>query len=95
VRHILASSIQLTTYGPDSDSDSSIEKTTNRGNKLKKRARYLREGQLASAYGSSYREVSWALVQERAPPTRTLTLGQDDPARRLSTRHHKSKPPSH
>ena len=43
----------------DSDSDSSIEKTTNRGNKLKKRARYVREGQLTSANGpSSYREAS-------------------------------------
>ncbi|EFX03417.1 rxt2-like protein [Grosmannia clavigera kw1407] len=37
----------------DSDSDSEIDQTTNRGNKLKKRARFVHQGQLAGADGSS------------------------------------------
>lgn len=37
----------------DSDSDSDIDHSTNRGNKLKKRARFVREGQLGAADGSS------------------------------------------
>ncbi|PMD48319.1 hypothetical protein L207DRAFT_505351 [Hyaloscypha variabilis F] len=35
----------------DSDSDSSIEQLTNRGNKLRKKARYIHEGQLALPSG--------------------------------------------
>ncbi|KAH8598802.1 RXT2-like protein [Bisporella sp. PMI_857] len=35
----------------DSDSDSSIEHLTNRGNKLKRKARYVRQGQLAPPTG--------------------------------------------
>ncbi|KAH6724782.1 RXT2-like protein [Leptodontidium sp. MPI-SDFR-AT-0119] len=35
----------------DSDSDSSIEKLTNRGNKLRKKARFIHEGQLAPPSG--------------------------------------------
>ncbi|KAH8775832.1 RXT2-like protein [Hyaloscypha finlandica] len=35
----------------DSDSDSSIEQLTNRGNKLRKKARYIHEGQLAPPSG--------------------------------------------
>ncbi|EAQ85081.1 hypothetical protein CHGG_09095 [Chaetomium globosum CBS 148.51] len=42
----------------DSDSDSSIDETTNRGNKLKKRARFVHEGRLASSMGpAAYKEV--------------------------------------
>lgn len=42
----------------DSDSDSSIERLTNRGNKLRKRARYVHQGQLAPPTGPQvYREV--------------------------------------
>ncbi|OAA65214.1 RXT2-lik [Niveomyces insectorum RCEF 264] len=37
----------------DSDSDSSIDQPTNRGNKLKKRARFVRAGQLGGADGLS------------------------------------------
>lgn len=43
----------------DSDSDSSIDQPTNRGNKLRKKARFVREGQLAPPNGPSvYRKVS-------------------------------------
>lgn len=38
-------------YLIDSDSDSSIEQLTNRGNKLRKKARYVHEGQLAPPSG--------------------------------------------
>jgi hypothetical protein len=38
-------------YTIDSDSDSSIEQLTNRGNKLRKKARYVHEGQLAPPSG--------------------------------------------
>lgn len=42
----------------DSDSDSSIEQLTNRGNKLRKKARYVHEGQLAPPTGPVvYRRV--------------------------------------
>jgi RXT2-like, N-terminal len=43
----------------DSDSDSSIEQLTNRGNKLRKKARYIHEGQLAAPSGPQvYKRVS-------------------------------------
>jgi hypothetical protein len=43
----------------DSDSDSSIDQTTNRGNKLKKRARFVHQGRLTSSMGpAAYKEVS-------------------------------------
>ncbi|KAL2119614.1 hypothetical protein VTJ04DRAFT_6575 [Mycothermus thermophilus] len=43
----------------DSDSDSSIEQTTNRGNKLKKRARFVHQGRLSSAAGHiAYKEMA-------------------------------------
>lgn len=42
----------------DSDSDSSIDQPTNRGNKLRRKARFVREGQLAVPNGPSvYRKV--------------------------------------
>jgi hypothetical protein len=45
-------------YHVDSDSDSSIEQLTNRGNKLRKKARYVHEGQLALPSGPQvYRRV--------------------------------------
>ncbi|KAK4042391.1 hypothetical protein C8A01DRAFT_14025 [Parachaetomium inaequale] len=43
----------------DSDSDSSIDQTTNRGNKLKKRARFVHQGRLTSSMGpAAYKEVA-------------------------------------
>ncbi|KAK4232496.1 RXT2-like protein [Podospora fimiseda] len=43
----------------DSDSDSSIDHNTNRGNKLKKRARFVTEGRLVSSTGpQSYKEIA-------------------------------------
>jgi hypothetical protein len=42
----------------ESDSDSEIESYSNRGNKLKKKARFVRQGQLVPNNGpSSYKEV--------------------------------------
>jgi hypothetical protein len=38
-------------FQSDSDSDSSIEHLTNRGNKLRKKARFVHEGQLAPPTG--------------------------------------------
>lgn len=43
----------------DSDSDSSIGRPTNRGNKLKKKARFVKQGRLTSATGpAAYREIA-------------------------------------
>lgn len=43
---------------PESDSDSEIQQTTNRGNKLKKRARFVRQGKLGPPTGPSvYKEA--------------------------------------
>ncbi|KAK4147565.1 uncharacterized protein C8A04DRAFT_8973 [Dichotomopilus funicola] len=43
----------------DSDSDSSIDGTTNRGNKLKKRARFVRQGRMTSSMGpAAYKQVA-------------------------------------
>ncbi|KAK4187219.1 RXT2-like protein [Podospora australis] len=42
----------------DSDSDSSIERPTNRGNKLKKKARFVKQGRLVSTTGpAAYKET--------------------------------------
>jgi hypothetical protein len=42
----------------DSDSDSSVEHNTNRGYKLKKRARFVKQGTLASTMSpAAYKEV--------------------------------------
>lgn len=52
---------------PESDSDSEVDRPGNRGNKLKKRARFVREGQLAPTGGpSSYREVRCPVRVARA-----------------------------
>lgn len=43
---------------PDSDSESSIEEMTNRGNKLKKRSRFVHDNQLAPPTGPhAYKKV--------------------------------------
>jgi hypothetical protein len=50
----------VSNYSCDADSDSadSIEELTNRGNKLKRRSRFVREGQLAPPTGPQvYRKV--------------------------------------
>lgn len=44
-------SLLTTSHYSDSDSDSSIEQLTNRGNKLRKKARYVRDGQLGLPSG--------------------------------------------
>lgn len=50
--------LQLTVPTTESDSDSEIESYSNRGNKLKKKARFARQGQLVPNNGpSSYKEV--------------------------------------
>lgn len=44
--------------GLESDSDSEIQQTTNRGNKLKKRARFVRQGKLGPPTGPAvYKEA--------------------------------------
>ncbi|KAK4103220.1 hypothetical protein N658DRAFT_494554 [Parathielavia hyrcaniae] len=51
----------------DSDSDSSIDQTTNRGNKLKKRARFVHQGRLASSTGpAAYKEMAEHAGYQRA-----------------------------
>ncbi|KAH6640591.1 RXT2-like protein [Chaetomium tenue] len=51
----------------DSDSDSSIDETTNRGNKLKRRARFVHEGRLASSMGpAAYKEIAEHAGYQRA-----------------------------
>lgn len=48
----------LTRALAESDSDSEIQQTTNRGNKLKKRARFVRQGKLGPPTGPSvYKEA--------------------------------------
>ncbi|KAK4453999.1 hypothetical protein QBC34DRAFT_393984 [Podospora aff. communis PSN243] len=58
----------------ESDSDSSIEHNTNRGHKLKKRARFVKQGRLASSSGpAAYREIAEhagfrrAIINENPP----------------------------
>ncbi|KAK4241776.1 hypothetical protein C8A03DRAFT_40868 [Achaetomium macrosporum] len=63
----------------DSDSDSSIDQTTNRGNKLKKRARFVRQGRLASSMGpAAYKEVTEHAGYQRAIINRNPPLIDED-----------------
>lgn len=47
----------LTSAQVDYESDSSVRWHTNRGNKMKKRARLVREGRLDTSGGQSYKKV--------------------------------------
>jgi hypothetical protein len=52
----------------DSDSDSSVEQLMNRGNKLRKRARYVHDGQLAPPTGPQvYKRVGNCLAIAQGP----------------------------
>ncbi|KAH6842993.1 RXT2-like protein [Chaetomium sp. MPI-CAGE-AT-0009] len=63
----------------DSDSDSSIDQTTNRGNKLKRRARFVHEGRLASSMGpAAYKEIAEHAGYQRAIINRNPPLIDDD-----------------
>ncbi|KAL2266200.1 hypothetical protein VTJ83DRAFT_5552 [Remersonia thermophila] len=63
----------------DSDSDSSIDQTTNRGNKLKKRARFVHRGRLASAAGpAAYKEMAEHAGYQRAIIYRNPPLVDED-----------------
>ncbi|KAK3303415.1 RXT2-like protein [Chaetomium strumarium] len=63
----------------ESDSDSSIDQTTNRGNKLKKRARFVRQGRLASSMGpAAYKEVTEHAGYQRAIINRNPPLIDED-----------------
>ncbi|KAK3901109.1 hypothetical protein C8A05DRAFT_16667 [Staphylotrichum tortipilum] len=63
----------------DSDSDSSIDQTTNRGNKLKKRARFVHQGRLASSMGpAAYKEVAELAGYQRAIISRNPPLVDED-----------------
>ena len=51
-----------------SDSDTSFTKSTNRGNKLKRKAKYVREGRLAQADGPQvYKRVRETSDQTKSP----------------------------
>lgn len=64
---------------PDSDSDSSIDQTTNRGNKLKRRARFVHEGRLTSSMGpAAYKEVAELAGYQRAIINRNPPLVDED-----------------
>lgn len=59
VETVLAFKKVLKRKAYDSDSDSSIEHNTNRGNKLKKRSRFVKQGRLAPPNGpAAYKEVA-------------------------------------
>ncbi|KAK3995906.1 RXT2-like protein [Cladorrhinum sp. PSN332] len=63
----------------DSDSDSSIDHNTNRGNKLKKRARFVTQGRLASSSGpQSYKEVADHAGYQRAIINKNPPLLDED-----------------
>lgn len=63
----------------ESDSDSSIEYTTNRGHKLKKRARFVREGKLGPPTGPAvYKEVVEHAGYQRAIISRNPPLIDED-----------------
>lgn len=50
----------------ESDSEHSIDQTTNRGNKLKKRAKYVREGRLAMPNGpQAYKKVMRSCLKSK------------------------------
>lgn len=58
-------------YLAGSDSDHSIEHRTNRGNKLKKRARFVQQGQLAPPTGPSVYKRVCDLAPQRIRKTPT------------------------
>lgn len=63
----------------DSDSDSSIDHTTNRGNKLKKRARFVHQGQLTSSMRpAAYKEVEELGGYQRVIINRNPPLVDED-----------------
>ncbi|KAK3381523.1 RXT2-like protein [Podospora didyma] len=63
----------------ESDSDSSIEHNTNRGYKLKKRARYVREGRLAPPTGpAAYKEIAEHAGYHRAIINRNPSLVDEE-----------------
>lgn len=73
---ILRYPLQLTMGSPaDSDSDESITQITNRGNKLRRKARYVHEGQLAPPSGPVvYKRVSG--LSKLAPRALACTLSR-------------------
>ncbi|KAL2162064.1 hypothetical protein VTH06DRAFT_7849 [Thermothelomyces fergusii] len=76
---ILAVRRKLKRKAYDSDSDSSIDQPTNRGNKLKKRARYVRQGRLLSDAGpTAYREMAEHAGYRRAILHRNPPLIDED-----------------
>ena len=75
---------------PASDSDSSITRHTNRGNKLKRKAKHVREGRLAQADGPRvYKKVC---CYEPVYTFRHLLTRPAHIVQRLPTKHHKPKP---
>ncbi|KAA8632132.1 hypothetical protein SMACR_07905 [Sordaria macrospora] len=63
----------------ESDSDSSIDHNTNRGYKLKKRARFVKQGRLANSNGpAAYKEVVEHAGYQRAVINQNLPLIDED-----------------
>ena len=79
VRFLRLKNPQLTMPTTESDSDSEIESYSNRGNKLKKKARFARQGQLVPNNGpSSYKEVRH--IDKHSSPITDLTSMSNSPA---------------
>jgi hypothetical protein len=63
------SSMLMPLCDTDSDSDSEIEQLTNRGNKLRKKAKFVHEGQLARPTGPQvYKRVRTRLRSPKCLP---------------------------
>ncbi|SPQ26995.1 0bb7d382-1d30-4f37-9302-5227eda98a6a [Thermothielavioides terrestris] len=76
---ILALRRTLKRKADESDSDSSIDRPTNRGNKLKKRARFVRQGQLMSSMvPAAYKEIAEHAGFQRAIINRNPPLIDED-----------------
>ena len=59
----------------DSDSDSSIEQLTNRGNKLRKKSRFVHEGQLAPPTGPQVYKTVCQHVAEQQDESQSFPVG--------------------
>ena len=68
---------ELTTV-TESDSDSSIDHTTNRGNKLKKKSRFVSQGRIGPSLDfAAYKEVGFVVALERNRPSNLSRLDSD------------------
>lgn len=88
-RSILRTPLLISAQTIDSDSDASIDQLTNRGNKLRKKARYVHEGQLAPPSGPQvYKRVRYRF---QTTPGLALMHDTENRIRRISSRDHRSE----